>query len=198
SASFYQHFIGGPQVKIANFGGGGVAPDLDMYIYRRNADGSADLSTLAGSSASENDPELYTIPKGAGSYYVVVVPFATGPAQTYDGSAQFIVKPRPSIADVNARAPEGAINYRASHDGHNSHSEPTIAMDPLNHDHLLAGSKMYDNLPHYLFKIGTYESLDGGKTWRDYDQLPGYCTQPGYCDTSQPTKYRDVSDVSMT
>jgi hypothetical protein len=195
-ADFYQHFIGGPQLKMANFGGS--APDLDMYIYKRNPDGTADLSKLAGSAATEADPEQTTITKGSGSYYAAIVPFLTGPTQSYDGEAKFVVKPRPSIADVNARAPEGAVNYRASHDGHNSHSEPTIAMDPLNHDHLIAGSKQYDNLEHYLFKIGTYESYDGGKTWTDYDQLPGYCGDAGSCDPSQPTKYRDVSDISQT
>src|SRR5436305_159752 len=78
SSDFYQHFIGGPQLKISNFGGGGVAPDIDLYIYRRNADGTADLSSPAGSSASENDPEQTTVPKGQGGYYIVVVPFATG------------------------------------------------------------------------------------------------------------------------
>jgi hypothetical protein len=195
-SGFYQNFIGGPQLKIANFGGS--APDLDMYIYRRNADGTADLSSLAGSAATESDPEQTTIPKGSGGYYVAIVPFATGPTQSYDGEAKFVVKPRPSITDVNARAPEGAVNYRASHDSRVSHSEPTIAMDPLNHDHLMAGSKMYDSLPKYLFKIGAYESFDGGKTWHDWDQLPGYCPTAPECDPSQPTKYHVTSDISMT
>jgi hypothetical protein len=193
--NFYQHFIGGPLVKIANFGG--AAPDLDMYIYKRNADGSADLSQTAASSAGQEDPEQTTIPKGAGSYYVVVVPFATGPSQSYDGQAKFVVKPRPSIADVNQRAPEGQTNYRASHDSRISHSEPTITMDPLNHNHLLAGSKMYDNLAKYLFKIGTYESFDGGRTWKDWDQLPGYCPTAPECDPTQPKKYHVTSDISM-
>jgi hypothetical protein len=198
-ADFYKHFIGGPFVRVGNFGGGGVAPDLDLFIYKFDpSTGAADLSQPAASSAGQTDPEQTTITKGSGSYYVVVVPFATGPTQTYDGLAKFIIKPRPSIADVNARAPEGAVNYRASHDRHISHSEPTIAMDPLDHNHLIAGSKQYDNLGDYLFKIGTYESFDGGRTWRDYDQLPGYCTQPSDCDPTQPTKYRDVSDISMT
>jgi hypothetical protein len=197
-SDFYTHFIGGPQFRISNFGGGGVAPDLDMYIYKRNADGSAHLSHLEQSGATESDPEQATIPKGSGSYYVVVVPFATGPTQSYDGTAELPIKPRLSIDAVNRTAPRGATNYRASHDGHNSHSEPTIAMDPLNHNHLIAGSKQYDNLENYLFKIGTYESYDGGKTWTDYDQLPGYCGEPGSCDPSQPTKYRLVSDISQT
>ena len=195
-ADFYKHFIGGPSFKIANFGG--TAPDLDMYIYRRNADGTADLDQLAASAATSADPEQTSIPKGSGGYYVVVVPFATGPTQTYDGQAKFVLKPRLSIAEINARAPEGQVNYRASHDAHLSHSEPTIAMDPLNHDHLIAGSKQYDNLGQYLFKIGTYESFDGGRTWTDHDQLPGYCGTPSECDPNQPTKYRVVSDISQT
>jgi hypothetical protein len=195
---FYSHFIGGPQMKISNFNGGGVAPDIDMYIYRRKADGTADLSSLAGSSATENGVEQYTVAKGSGSYYVVVVPFATAPTQSYDGEVKLVLKHRLSIAAVNARAPKGPVNYRASHDGRLSHSEPTIAMDPLNHKHLIAGSKMYDNLPKYLFKIGAYESFDGGKTWKDWNQLPGYCPTKPECDPTQPTKYHVTSDISMT
>src|SRR2546423_754343 len=67
----------------------------------------------------------------------------------------------------------------------------------LNPDHLIAGSKMYENLPHYLFKIGTYESFDGGRTWKDLGQLPGYCGTPAQCDPTNETEYRTVSDVSM-
>src|SRR3954447_690912 len=194
-ADFYQHFIGGAEVRISDFGG--TFPDLDLYLYKRNGDGTADLSQPAASSAGQTDPEQTTIPKGSGSYYAVVVPFATPATQTYNGHAEFVVKPRPSIADVNARAPEGAVNYRASHDSRISHSEPTIAMDPLDHDHLMAGSKMYDNLGKYLFKIGAYESFDGGRTWKDWDQLPGYCPTAPECDPNQPTKYHVTSDISM-
>ena len=194
--NFYQSFIGGPLVRISGFGG--TFPDLDLYIYKRNADGSADLSAPAASSAGSDDPEQTTIPRGSGSYYVVAVPFATPPTQNYAGHIEFAVKPRPNIDDVNARAPEGAINYRAAHDQRISHSEPTIAMDPLDHNHLIAGSKMYDNLAKYLFKIGTYESFDGGKTWKDWDQLPGYCPTAPECDPNQPSKYHVVSDISQT
>ena len=44
-----------------------------------------------------------------------------------------------------------------------SHSEPHIAMNPLDHNNLVAGSKMYVNLPNYLFKVGMYASFDGGR-----------------------------------
>ncbi len=50
-------------------------------------------------------------------------------------------------------------------------------MDPLDHNHLMAASKMYENNDKYLFKIGTYESHDGGRTWEDQGQLPGYCVR---------------------
>ena len=195
---FYKHFVGGPQVRISNFGGGGAAPDLDLYIYRRKADGTANLDSPAGSAASESAVEQTTLPKGSGSYYVVVVPFATGPIQSYDGLAKMAVKHRLSIKEVNRHAPKGQPNYRASHDRHISHSEPTITIDPLNHKHLIAGSKQYDNLAKYLFKIGAYESFDGGKHWKDWGQLPGYCDYAGACDPKQPTKYHLTSDISMT
>jgi len=193
---FYQRFAGGPQITISNFNGA-AGTDLDLYVYRRKPDGTADTSQLVTSAATSSAMERTTIPKGSGSYYLAVVPFIAAPGQTYDADVKFVTSPRLTVAQVNALAPAGLPNYRASFDGHNSHSEPTITMDPLNHDHLLAGSKQYDNLEHYLFKIGTYESVDGGRTWKDHDQLPGYCDGPGACDPSQPTKYHVTSDVSM-
>jgi hypothetical protein len=56
---------------------------------------------------------------------------------------------------------------------------------------------MYENLPKYLFKAGTYESKDGGRTWKDFGQLPGYCQAPGQCDPKNESAYRTVSDISM-
>ena len=70
-------------------------------------------------------------------------------------------------------------------------------MDPLDHDHLMAGSKMYENNAKYLFKIGTYESHDGGRTWEDQGQLPGYCQNPGECDPANEAAYRTMSDISL-
>jgi hypothetical protein len=71
-------------------------------------------------------------------------------------------------------------------------------MDPLDHNHLMAGSKMYENNDKYLFKIGTYESHDGGRTWEDQGQLPGYCQAPGQCDASNEGSYRTTSDISIS
>src|SRR5204863_557163 len=107
------------------------------------------------------------------------------PGTKYNGAATFHLKPaKPSLAALNKQLGPGPRNYRASHDRYISHSEPSIAMDPRNHNHLLAGSKMYESLPRYLFKAGTYESFNGGRTWKDWGQLPGYCKQPGQCDPS--------------
>jgi hypothetical protein len=126
------------------------------------------------------------------------VPYAVPPGQSYSGTAEFVgEKADPALDVVNANAPAGQPNYRASHDKYLSHSEPSIAMDPLNPDHLIAGSKMYEDLPHYLFKVGTYESFDGGRTWEDQGQLPGFCEEPPQCDPTDEANYRTVSDPSV-
>ena len=117
--------------------------------------------------------------------------------QTYSATATLITRQGTSLASVQAAAPKGLKNYRASRDTFTSHSEPTIAMDPLDHDHLMAGSKMYENNDKYLFKIGTYESFDGGRTWKDQGQLPGYCQAPGQCDPNNEGAYRTTSDVTI-
>ena len=70
-------------------------------------------------------------------------------------------------------------------------------MDPLDHNHLMAGSKMYENNAKYLFKVGTYESFDGGKTWKDLGHLPGYCEAPGQCDPANEVTYRTTSDPTI-
>jgi hypothetical protein len=56
---------------------------------------------------------------------------------------------------------------------------------------------MYEDLARYLFKAGTYESYDGGRTWKDLGQLPGYCQAPGQCDPNNEDAYRTVSDISL-
>jgi hypothetical protein len=128
------------------------------------------------------------------------VPFVVVPGQSYRGQASFnLKKAAPSLDQLNGNATLlGPVNYRASSDRFLSHSEPTIAMDPLDHDHLIAGSKMYENLNRYFFKIGTYESFDGGQTWTDQGMLPGYCTGPGECDPNDLEHYRVTSDVSIS
>lgn len=65
-------------------------------------------------------------------------------------------------------------NVQVSHDAYLAHSEPAIAENPRNHNDLLAGSKMFTDPSHYEFKIGTYYSKNGGKTWHDSSFLPGF------------------------
>jgi hypothetical protein len=192
-AGFYDNFLGGVQVTLDGFG----QSDLDLGIYRRNPDGTRG-DYVIGSGNAPGEIERTTISQAAGAYILAVVPYAVPGTQAYNGTAEFAGQvANPTLAQLNKTAPAGLPNYRASHDQYLSHSEPSIAMDPLDHDHLIAGSKMYENLGKYLFKIGTYESFDGGKTWKDLGQLPGYCQEQGQCDPTNEELYRTVSDVSM-
>jgi hypothetical protein len=192
-AGFYDNFLGGVQVTLDGFG----QADLDLGIYERKADGSRG-ERVTGSGNAPGEIERTTISEASGAFIMAIVPFAVAGTQSYNGKAEFEGKAaNPSLAQLNKTVPAGLPNYRASHDKYLSHSEPSIAMDPLNHDHLIAGSKMYENLGKYLFKIGTYESFDGGVTWKDLGQLPGYCQDDGQCDPSNEELYRTVSDVSM-
>src|SRR3954452_22648006 len=190
---FYNGFLGGVQVTIDGFG----QSDLDLGIYQRKDDGSRG-DRVTGSGNAPGEAERTTLSQASGAFIVAVVPFAVPATQSYTGKAEFVTKrANPTLAALNKKLGNGPQNFRASHDQYNSHSEPSISMDPLNHDHLIAGSKMYENLAHYLFKAGTYESFNGGRTWNDLGQLPGYCQEQGQCDPSNEDTYRTVSDISM-
>src|SRR3954470_18384599 len=190
---FYDGFLGGVQVTLDGFG----QSDLDLGIYKRKPDGSRG-DRVTGSGNAPGEAERTTISQASGAFIVAVVPFAVPATQSYNGKAEFVGKAaNPPLDKLNQMLGNGPENFRASHDKYTSHSEPSIAMDPLNHDHLLAGSKMYENNAKYLFKIGTYESVDGGRTWKDLGQLPGYCVEKGQCDPGDEENYRTVSDVSM-
>lgn len=76
-----------------------------------------------------------------------------------------------------AARPQYAItvaNVQVSHDAAQAHSEPAIAENPKNPKNLVAGSKFFSDPAHYLFKIGTYYTRDGGRTWHDNGVLPGF------------------------
>ena len=190
--AFYKDHPGAVSISVGGFG----IADLDLYVYRRNADGTrGDFVTGDGKILGAG--ESAAIDKAAGSYYAVVTPYTTIGPQSYKASAQLVTRQGPNLADAERNAPAGVPNFRASRDKYTSHSEPTIAMDPLDHNHLMAGSKMYENNDKYLFKIGTYESHDGGRTWDDQGQLPGYCGAPGQCDPNNEAAYRTTSDISL-
>ncbi len=189
---FYREHPGAVGLHVGGFG----LADLDLYVYKRNADGTrGDFVTGDGQliGAEENA----AIDRGSGSYYVVVTPYTTLGPQNYQATANLVTRRGPPLAELERQAPHGVRNHRASRDRFTSHSEPTIAMDPLDHDHLMAGSKMYENNEKYLFKVGTYESRDGGRTWEDHGHLPGYCDTPGQCDPADEANYRTTSDPSI-
>jgi hypothetical protein len=77
-------------------------------------------------------------------------------------------------------------NVKVSNDSYLAHSEPAIAENPRNPKNLIAGSKMFTNPAKYEFKIGTYYSVNGGKSWHDDGFLPGF------------DAYDQTSDISMT
>ena len=191
---FYNRFLGGVQVTVSGF-----APfDLDIAVYRLKANGSKGVQAGASGNGPGED-EVTTLPDARGHYILAVVPFAAPPGTSYNAVAAFNLRvANPRLPVLNKRLGPGPKNYRASHDRYVSHSEPSIAMDPLNHNHLVAGSKMYESLPKYFFKAGTYESFDGGRHWRDMGQLPGYCrpTVPADCNPNSD-QYRVVSDIAM-
>ncbi|MGH2841342.1 MAG: hypothetical protein ACRDKY_11035, partial [Solirubrobacteraceae bacterium] len=191
-AGFYGVHPGAVNISATGFG----ASDLDLYVYRRNANGTRG-GYVTGDGQAIGADEHAAIDRPSGAYWVILTPYTTLGAQSYRGSAELVTRRGPSLAALEAAAPKGPKNYRASRDKYTSHSEPTIAMDPLDHDHLVAGSKMYENNDKYLFKIGTYESHDGGRTWVDQGQLPGYCAAPGECDPGNDATYRLTSDVSI-
>jgi hypothetical protein len=61
-----------------------------------------------------------------------------------------------------------------SSDSFAAHSEPDIAENPANPNNLVAGSKFFTDPARYEFTIGTYFSMNGGRTWHDNGPLPGY------------------------
>jgi len=190
--AFYETHPGAVGVSATGFG----LSDLDLYVYRRNADGTRG-EFVAGDGQILIEDENVGLDKASGAYWVVLTPYTTIGPQNYTAKADLFTRKGSNLAELEAAAPKGPKNYRASKDKYTSHSEPTIAMDPLDHNHLMAGSKMYENNDKYLFKIGTYESHDGGKTWDDQGHLPGYCAEPGQCDPANEAAYRTTSDISL-
>jgi hypothetical protein len=167
-ASFWTNTAGGVAVRLDNFG----ANDIDMYIYQRNADGTKGAFVTSSGNAI-GMPENATIDNASGGYYVVAVAFSVV-ATSYQGHATFFVTAGHAATPPVVTNPPGYPASRASHDIYLSHSEPHISMNPLDHNNLVAGSKMYVNLANYLFKIGMYASFDGGRSWTDTGHLPGY------------------------
>ncbi len=65
----------------------------------------------------------------------------------------------------------------------NDKSESDLAVDPTNPQHIVGMSKFFFSPKDYLFRLGWYDSTDGGKTWTS-GLLPGY---EDWMDTTDPT-----------
>jgi hypothetical protein len=160
--------------------------DFDMYIFKKPGPGEPLGNPVASSAQGGTTEEHALIFLAEGTYLIRVNPFAVV-AEGYEGKVEFFnLDPIPAV-------PGGIDQYRASSTGYLSYSEPHIAVNPLNPHHLVAGSKMYQNLPDYKFKIGTFVSFDGGQTWQDNGHLPGYPVQTG----NEGDDYHITSDVWM-
>jgi hypothetical protein len=84
----------------------------------------------------------------------------------------------PATPTARATAPDPAPvanvpNVRVSAGKFTAHSEVTLAQNPRDPQNLVGASKMFTDNQNYVFRIGTYASFDGGKTWIDNGQLPG-------------------------
>ena len=79
------------------------------------------------------------------------------------------------FGSLPARAASFSItDVQVSHDSFAAHSEPAMAENPRNANNLIAGSKFFTDPAHYQFKIGTFYTLDGGRSWHDAGLLPGF------------------------
>ena len=78
SPAFWQGKAGGVRVEVSG------PEDVDLYIYRRNADGTK--GAQVASAATEAGTEAAVIDKASGSYYIVATPYTVISA-TYKGTA---------------------------------------------------------------------------------------------------------------
>ena len=69
--------------------------------------------------------------------------------------------------------PPGPTNVRVSSSDFSAFSEPHVAVDPTDPDRLVGASKAFTGNATYRFRVGTFVSDDGGRTWRDRGPLPG-------------------------
>ena len=179
-STFWGPKSGGLEVRLDNYKPV-AGSDFDLYIYRSNANG--DRGAFVASSADlPGAPENTTITEPRGYYLIQVVYFAVAESN-YDGHLELFFRDRePRDVDTPPGLQEIlASNARA---GWKSRSEPHIAVNPLNRKMLVAASKFYnkdrDSLKEYEFKVGSYVSFNGGRSWTDLGQ-----TDTGTCPVSQ-------------
>ncbi|HEX8121413.1 MAG TPA: sialidase family protein [Solirubrobacteraceae bacterium] len=172
AGAFFQSHAGGMQVDAGDF----TIPtsDFDLYVYESDAAGTRGR-LVASSGGVPGNEESTTVPDvDPTGYYLVQVIYFAVTGSGYHGSAKLVSHKRFPF-DIDD--PTGVPDVLASNPdlGYRSHSEPHLAQSPVDPNLLIAGSKMYnrdrDSLDEYEFKIGTYVSFDGGKTWHDMGQI---------------------------
>lgn len=178
---YYDHRNGGVQVDVEWLS---ADNDFDMFVYKKPPPGQPVGKPVAGSERGATDSEHVRVPRAEGTYLVRVNPWSVVDS-AYSG--QITVYENPPLPNVSG----GLEQTQASGTGYLSYSEPHISVDPRDPNHLVGGSKMYQNLPEYLFKIGTFVSFDGGQTWTDNGHLPGYPAQSG----AEGDDYYVTSDI---
>jgi len=74
---------------------------------------------------------------------------------------------------VPGRLPVAPTNVRVDAGTFPAYAEPALAQQPDNPLALVGASKMFSDPAHYVFRVGSYYSTDGGGTWHDNGPLPG-------------------------
>jgi hypothetical protein len=70
-------------------------------------------------------------------------------------------------------APVMPANVRVDAGAFPAYGEPALAQGQDNPLALAGAAKMFSDPAHYVFRIGTFYSTDGGATWHDNGPLPG-------------------------
>jgi hypothetical protein len=73
------------------------------------------------------------------------------------------------------------VTVDTNHD--NARSESSIAVNPLNPDIMVAGSKRFTNPSQYQFSLAVYSTFDGGQSWTEAAPLT---LLPDWAGTSDP------------
>jgi hypothetical protein len=81
--------------------------------------------------------------------------------------------------------PLSVANIRVTFDTNpdNARSESSIAVNPLNPNNMVAGSKRFTNPSQYQFSLAVYSTFDGGQSWTE---APPLTLLPGWAGTSDP------------
>jgi hypothetical protein len=166
---YYARHRGGVELKIQ---WGSSSSEFDLLVFHKPPAGQPVGNPVVSSTQFGTNEQHVRIGYAQGTYLVEVRPTQVFGDQ-YSGTASFFSAP--GIPKVRG----GVKQYRASHGPFLSYSEPFIAINPRNPNNLVAGSKMYQNLDDYRFKIGTFVTFDGGRHWTDNGMLPGFPAQTG-------------------